>query len=119
MPPTAAKKRKKGFSETPRTPAGRLPPCTPEWLLFLYETLGVATIGGDLVYDGAARDEQQMCEAFTKFACFAVAHAYRVAGFEWYGSHVSDGSLNLTRSFERNELGTARQVRLGLLFGAN
>lgn len=28
-----------------------------EWLLFLYETLGVATIGGDLVYDGAARDE--------------------------------------------------------------
>src|SRR5258708_34702317 len=118
MPPTAAKKRKKGFSETPRTPAGRLPPCTPEWLLFLYETLGVATIGGDLVYDGTARDEQQVFEAFTKFTCFAVAHEYRLAEFEWYGSHVSAGGWNLTRSFERTEPGTHRQVRPGPVSGA-
>src|SRR5712692_9625538 len=85
---------------------------------FLDETLAIATVSRDLVYDCAILDEQQAFKAFTKLACFAVAHEYGVTGLEWYSTLVPDGGLNFTRPFERNEPGAVWQVGLRLLFGA-
>src|SRR6266851_1834447 len=85
---------------------------------FLDETLAIATVSRDLVYDCAILDEQQAFKAFAKLACFAVAHEYGVTGLEWYSTLVPDGGLNLASPFERNEPGAVWQVGPRLLFGA-